>query len=232
MVRISGVQRSDRGTRNIGVRETTEDLGLGSSDPFGNSLSVGAQNVPAGQVVAADGTFKIPGLRNVELTAPYFHTGGEATLMDVVNFYARGGNQGGASNPITTRSGVVIARARSAELQRAQRVLRFRRRRRPTSSSSSRRSPTSGSATRRRRSTIRRSSCRTAIRGTRTPSSSSTDGRWTRSWRSRPPAGTAAPSCPAFSRMIEARGGGELPGDAGTLPEPVPSHQYQASRCR
>jgi cytochrome c peroxidase len=108
MVRTSGVQRSDRGTRNIGVRETTEDLGLGSSDPFGHPLSVGAQNVPAGQVVAADGTFKIPGLRNVELTAPYFHTGGEATLMDVVNFYARGGNQGGASNPIKTRSGVVI----------------------------------------------------------------------------------------------------------------------------
>ena len=108
MVRLSGVQRSDRGTRNIGVRETAEDPGLGGSDPFGNSLSVGAQNVPAGQVAAADGTFKIPSLRNVALTAPYFHTGGEATLMDVVDFYARGGNQGGASNPITTRSGVVI----------------------------------------------------------------------------------------------------------------------------
>ena len=108
MVRVSGVQRSDRGTRNIGVRETDEDIGLGSSDPFGISLSVGAQNVPAGQVAAADGTFKIPGLRNVALTAPYFHTGGEATLADVVDFYARGGNQGGTTNPITTRSGVVI----------------------------------------------------------------------------------------------------------------------------
>ena len=55
-------------------------------------------------MVAADGTFKIPGLRNVELTAPYFHNGGEATLLDVVDFYARGGNQGGASNPIPTRT--------------------------------------------------------------------------------------------------------------------------------
>jgi hypothetical protein len=59
-------------------------------------------------VVAADGTFKIPGLRTVELTAPYFHNGGEATLLDVVNFYARGGNQGGVSNPIRTRDGTVI----------------------------------------------------------------------------------------------------------------------------
>jgi hypothetical protein len=39
----------------------------------------------------------------VELTAPYFHNGGERTLLDVVRFYARGGNRGGASNPIRTR---------------------------------------------------------------------------------------------------------------------------------
>jgi cytochrome c peroxidase len=104
MVRISGGQRSDRGTRNIGVRETADDLGNGGLDPFGNPLSVAAQGVPpAGQVVAADGTFKIPGLRNVELTAPYFHNGGELTLLDVINFYVRGGNQGGESNPISTR---------------------------------------------------------------------------------------------------------------------------------
>jgi cytochrome c peroxidase len=63
-------------------------------------------------VVAADGTFKIPGLRTVELTAPYFHNGGEATLLDVVNFYARGGNQGGVSNPIRTRDGTVIGGSR------------------------------------------------------------------------------------------------------------------------
>jgi cytochrome c peroxidase len=109
MVRVSGGQQlSDRGTRNIGVRETSDDLGNGGLDPFGASLSVAARDAPAGSVVAADGTFKIPGLRNVELTAPYFHTGGEATLLDVVNFYARGGNQGGGTNPIVTRSGTVI----------------------------------------------------------------------------------------------------------------------------
>ena len=106
MVRTSNGQTSDRGTRNIGVRETHEDLGNGGLDPFGAALSAA---VLAGQgPFAADGTFKIPSLRNVELTAPYFHTGGEATLEDVVDFYARGGNRGGASNPITTRDGTTI----------------------------------------------------------------------------------------------------------------------------
>jgi cytochrome c peroxidase len=42
--------------------------------------------------IAADGTFKVPGLRNVELTAPYFHNGGQATLAQVVQFYNRGGD--------------------------------------------------------------------------------------------------------------------------------------------
>ena len=42
--------------------------------------------------VAVDGAHKAPGLRNVELTAPYFHNGGAATLEQVVEFYNRGGN--------------------------------------------------------------------------------------------------------------------------------------------
>jgi cytochrome c peroxidase len=45
-----------------------------------------------GERVAVDGAFKTPGLRNVELTAPYFHNGGDLSLLDVVNFYDRGGN--------------------------------------------------------------------------------------------------------------------------------------------
>jgi len=44
------------------------------------------------QRVAVDGAFKTPGLRNVELTGPYFHNGGMATLRQVVQFYDRGGN--------------------------------------------------------------------------------------------------------------------------------------------
>jgi cytochrome c peroxidase len=38
------------------------------------------------------GAFKTPTLRNVELTAPYMHDGSEATLLDVIEFYNRGGN--------------------------------------------------------------------------------------------------------------------------------------------
>ncbi|HEY3060963.1 MAG TPA: cytochrome c peroxidase [Chloroflexota bacterium] len=38
------------------------------------------------------GTFKAPSLRNVELTGPYFHNGGELSLRQVIDFYNRGGN--------------------------------------------------------------------------------------------------------------------------------------------
>jgi cytochrome c peroxidase len=41
---------------------------------------------------AAVGSFKIPTLRNVELTGPYMHNGGMATLDQVIEFYTRGGN--------------------------------------------------------------------------------------------------------------------------------------------
>lgn len=39
------------------------------------------------------GAFRTASLRNVELTAPYFHDGSAATLADVVRYYIRGGNQ-------------------------------------------------------------------------------------------------------------------------------------------
>lgn len=38
------------------------------------------------------GAFKIPSLRNIELTGPYMHNGGMATLDQVIAFYTRGGN--------------------------------------------------------------------------------------------------------------------------------------------
>jgi hypothetical protein len=39
-----------------------------------------------------NGAFKAPGLRNVELTGPYFHTGSFLTLRQVVDFYFEGGD--------------------------------------------------------------------------------------------------------------------------------------------
>lgn len=98
----------DNGFYNIGVRPTQEDLGVGGKDPSGNPLSEtrlaqqGKLNallgenpnmtVSAGDRVAVDGAFKTPGLRNIELTAPYFHNGGQLTLRQVIDFYNRGGD--------------------------------------------------------------------------------------------------------------------------------------------
>ena len=39
------------------------------------------------------GAFKTPTLRNVAQSGPYMHDGSEATLLDVVKFYDRGGNK-------------------------------------------------------------------------------------------------------------------------------------------
>ncbi|HEX5855376.1 MAG TPA: hypothetical protein VFZ57_07125, partial [Thermoanaerobaculia bacterium] len=41
---------------------------------------------------AMHGAFKTPSLRNIELTGPYFHHGGQATLRQVVDHYDRGGD--------------------------------------------------------------------------------------------------------------------------------------------
>jgi hypothetical protein len=44
-----------------------------------------------------DGSFKVPQLRNVALTPPYFHNGGFATLRQMLEFYRRAGNRRDAS---------------------------------------------------------------------------------------------------------------------------------------
>jgi cytochrome c peroxidase len=43
-------------------------------------------------VAVSKGAFKTPTLRDIELTAPYFHGGSAATLAEVVEHYARGGD--------------------------------------------------------------------------------------------------------------------------------------------
>jgi cytochrome c peroxidase len=42
--------------------------------------------------IAVNGSFKVPSLRNVELTAPYMHNGSMKNLEEVIAFYDRGGN--------------------------------------------------------------------------------------------------------------------------------------------
>lgn len=108
----------DSGFYNIGVRPYTDDVGVGGNDPWGrplseslmvlnklsallgNNFNSAANPVPANtDEVSVTGAFKTPGLRNVELTGPYFHNGGKATLMQVVDFYNRGGDFASENRP-------------------------------------------------------------------------------------------------------------------------------------
>jgi cytochrome c peroxidase len=103
--RIREGQAMDRGFNNISVNWTTEDLGVGGKDDFGNWLStVKRQNPPPLEPIVVDGAFKVPGLRNVELTAPYFHNGGHLTLRSVLDFYSVAGD----ATPAVTLGGTII----------------------------------------------------------------------------------------------------------------------------
>jgi cytochrome c peroxidase len=111
----------DSGYYDIGLRPIADDLGRGGTVQFGNAtyplsfteraLTVanggsfpfdaaplpcglpGTPSVcPAQERAATAGAFKTPGLRNIELTGPYDHTGSLATLRQVVDFYTRGGD--------------------------------------------------------------------------------------------------------------------------------------------
>lgn len=74
--------------------DVCEDVnGDGFCGPDEPSGETGAETIANNfHRVAVDGAFKTPGLRNVELTGPYFHNGGVATLKQVVQFFNRGGN--------------------------------------------------------------------------------------------------------------------------------------------
>jgi len=99
---LPGGRWHDVGFHNIGVRPTTDDMGIAASDPSGlASLSVAqlasmgqvsGTLVPAGAPVSVGGAVKTPSLRNIELTAPFFVNGGQATLGQVVDFYSRRGD--------------------------------------------------------------------------------------------------------------------------------------------
>jgi cytochrome c peroxidase len=66
-------------TRLVDLSRQADSQLLGRFLVTGNTLDIGA--------------FRTPSLRNVELTAPYFHDGSAATLAEVVKFYVKGGNE-------------------------------------------------------------------------------------------------------------------------------------------
>lgn len=109
----------DTGYYHIGVRPTAEDGGLAGADPVaglplsqseflrqrvcddpsethmipgrpGDGISMAP--LSCSDDVARGGFFKAPQLRNIALTAPYFHNGSQLTLEQVVEFYDRGGD--------------------------------------------------------------------------------------------------------------------------------------------
>ena len=75
----------DQGFHNIGLVNTDTDGGRGV-------LGVGGAPISFTQSPFDDWAFKTPTLRNVKLTAPYFHHGSNPTLEDVIEFYNRGGD--------------------------------------------------------------------------------------------------------------------------------------------
>ena len=70
---------TDNGFHNIGITKT----GDGEADPGRFAIR---------KVASMKGAFKTPGLRDIELTAPYFRDGSVSTLRDVVEHYVRGGD--------------------------------------------------------------------------------------------------------------------------------------------
>lgn len=61
--------------------------------PDTTAASAELANLATTKMATADkAAFKVPSLRNIELTGPYMHNGSMATLDQVIEFYARGGN--------------------------------------------------------------------------------------------------------------------------------------------
>ena len=61
---------------------------LGTPEPAGHAFDIGAEATTREK--ALRGGFKVPSLRNVDLTAPYMHSGRFASLRETVSFYTKG----------------------------------------------------------------------------------------------------------------------------------------------
>jgi cytochrome c peroxidase len=76
---MAGREEGPRGFHNLGLKsfgDAQPDPGRHKQDP----------------AAAMRGAFRTPTLRDIALTAPYFHDGSARTLADVVEHYARGGD--------------------------------------------------------------------------------------------------------------------------------------------
>lgn len=112
---------SDNKFHNIGVAAKARDFAAlarqAAGEPDPAKLAFHPDFSELGRFVASKqpkdiGAFKTPGLRDVALTAPYMHDGSEATLLDVVKFY----DKGGEPNPYLD-GGIVPLKLTAQEMQ-------------------------------------------------------------------------------------------------------------------
>ena len=59
----------------------------------------GCRALNTNEHIAIRGSFKVPGLRNIKFTGPYFHNGSKKSIREVVEFYNVGGHFTQAFNP-------------------------------------------------------------------------------------------------------------------------------------
>jgi cytochrome c peroxidase len=74
------------------------NVGVGTKDVPADKVDVGRMKISEDEKDWA--AFKVPSLRNVTRTAPYFHDGSAATLKDAVHFMASGGHDNKNKNPL------------------------------------------------------------------------------------------------------------------------------------
>lgn len=95
--RNTGIAANDSAFDNI-THKASEMMQTGQPASLLRSLTSQEGGAELGRFVFTNntldiGAFRTPSLRNVELTAPYFHDGSAATLADVVRYYVKGGNE-------------------------------------------------------------------------------------------------------------------------------------------
>jgi len=105
----------DRGRADGLVRVVTDEFNCQSewSDaPDREACAAAKLDVSEDRIQAGLGAFKTPTLRSIARTAPYFHTGSAATLLDVVDHYARGGDDGNFEGSLDDNLGPIELSAR------------------------------------------------------------------------------------------------------------------------
>lgn len=86
-----GPMLSDFTFRVIGVGDEYDSIIPGFGGKNGEGGDFGRFHADEQEFADQKFAFRTPTIRNVELTAPYFHSGNDGTLLEVMEFYNRGG---------------------------------------------------------------------------------------------------------------------------------------------